>query len=240
MIRSLFKKICSCIAFVLLCNLFSYAQVSFKFNITANGKPLLLNDSSYTNGFNEAYQVTRLKYYISNILFKGDDVMLFNERVLLMDAGNTDSIVFPSSNGNYHSLDFTIGVDSALNCSGAQDEALDPLNGMFWTWNSGYIFFKLEGYSPASKADLGRIEHHVGGYRFPNNVARRITLPFPRKLEVKAGSKHTIIVNIDLDKYWKGISDIKIADQALLMTPGRLAIKAADNFQGMFSIKSIE
>ncbi len=244
MIKTLLKNLCCCIAVAFACNGHSYAQengaLQIRFNITANGKTLTLNDSSYTNAFNESYQVTRLKYYISNIALHAYDGVVYNDRVFLLEAGGTDSIVMPENAANYYSLEFLVGVDSALNCSGAQDGALDPLNGMFWTWNSGYIFFKLEGYSPASKADLQRIEHHVGGYRYPNKAARLIKLELPKTLEVKKGSRHTITINMNLDKYWKGINEIKIADQALLMTPGGLAIKAADNIQKMFSITAVE
>ncbi len=42
-------------------------KLLISFQHIANGKPLVLRDSSYTNAFNEIYQVTRLKYYISNI-----------------------------------------------------------------------------------------------------------------------------------------------------------------------------
>ena len=50
--------------------------------------------------------------------------------------------------GLYKSIKFMIGVDSTRNVSGSQTGALDPANGMFWTWNSGYIFLKMEGTSP--------------------------------------------------------------------------------------------
>lgn len=244
MIKTVLKNIGFSIALACICNDDCIAQTKgellLRFNITANGKTLTLNDSSYTNAFNESYQVTRLKYYISNIVLNAYNGVVYNDRVFLLEAGGTDSIAMPENTANYYSLEFLVGVDSTLNCSGAQDGALDPLNGMFWTWNSGYIFFKLEGYSSASKADLQRIEHHVGGYRYPNKASRLIKLELPKTLEVKKGSRHIITVNMDLDKYWKGVSDIKIADQALLMTPGGLAIKAADNFQKMFSVISVE
>ncbi len=211
-------------------------QVVIKFHHSANGKPLVLQDSSYANAFGESYQLTRLKYYISNISFAQNQ----QSNVSLIDAAMNDSIVMEATPGNYSKLYFTLGVDSALNCSGAQDGALDPFNGMFWTWNSGYIFLKMEGYSPASSADLQRIEHHIGGYRQPNNVAKNIALHLPQALQLNAGDKKTIHIELNLDHYWKAVNDIKIADQALLMAPGGLAVKAAENFTHMFSIINIQ
>ena len=230
--RPLFFSVC----FLSLFCKIQAQEVVVKFHHTANGRPLVLPDSSYTNAFNEVYQVTRLKYYISHGGFAPGEPA----SAALIDASAQDSIVIHPKEGKHSALYFMVGVDSALNCSGAQDGALDPLNGMFWTWNSGYIFFKLEGYSSSSKADLQRIEHHVGGYRYPNNVAKIIQLNLPVPLECKKNRRYLISINVDMDKYWKGINDVKIADQALLMTPGGIALKAAENFPAMFSITSIE
>ena len=243
MIKSCMIRIFCCIAF-LVCHKNIAAQnnctLQLKFCVSANKKPITLGDSSYQNAFGEIYQLTRLKYYLSNVNTGGTPRRKHNSNVFLLEAGTADSLEINISPGTYTKLNFTLGVDSALNNSGAQDGELDPLHGMFWTWNSGYIFFKLEGYSSASKADLNRIEHHVGGYRFPNNAARHVELQLPYPLQVAAGDKRVIELMVNLDDYWKGKNEIKIADQALLMTPGGLAIAAADNLQSVFSIKSMQ
>src|SRR6218665_1765841 len=201
-------------------------QIIIQFHHIANGKPLVLADSSYTNPFGEKYQITRLKYYISNIGFAPQQ----QSNIALIDAAANDSIVIHAKAGNYQALYFTLGVDSALNCSGAQDGALDPTNGMFWTWNSGYIFFKMEGYSPASTADLQRIEHHIGGYRFPYNAAKNVALKFKQPLQLMPGDKKEIHVVLNLDRYWSGWNDVKIASLPLLMKPDKFSLMAAFNF----------
>lgn len=201
------------------------------FSAIANGRPLVAGDSSYKNVHGEGYQINRLQMYVSNLAMgqsTGSDVYLIN--VL---AG--DSITVVHNDKQAGMLQFTLGVDSALNCSGAQEGALDPLLGMFWTWNSGYIFFKLEGFSPASTGSLGRIEHHIGGYRSPFNAARKIVLPLPKKyLGTQVKPKH-LYLRINLDKYWQSSrAAIKIADQALLMAPGAAACRIANQFTEMF------
>ena len=42
-------------------------------------------------------------------------------------------------------FDLYLGVDSVLNYNGVHEGALDPINGMYWTWQTGYIHCKLEG-----------------------------------------------------------------------------------------------
>ena len=143
--------------------------------------------------------------------------------------------------GKYDKLQFLLGVDSIRNCSGAQTGALDPMNGMFWTWNSGYIMFKLEGNSTASTADLQRIEHHIGGYKGSDNVATVIHLDFntTKLLEIKAGATTELVIETNLDNYWNGNASIKIAELPMCMITGEPALKVAKNFTGLFSVKEI-
>lgn len=207
---------------------------------TAGGKELLLRDSMYVNPFQESYKVSRLKYYISNIKFAGLSVDPPGKNIFLIEAGAEDSILLQVPVGTFNKLYFTLGVDSVFNCSGAQDGALDPLNGMFWTWNSGYIFFKLEGVSPSSPADLNRIEHHIGGYTGPNKAGRVIELNLGKTIEVKEKGAHRINIQLDLDSYWRSVNDIKIGRYPLVMAPGELAKRSADNFAAMFSVISFQ
>lgn len=208
------------------------SKLKIFFHHKANGQPLVLVDSTYKNASGEQYKVTRLRYYISNVGFDG----MGTKSVSLIEAAGADSIILDVKPGTYGQLNFTLGVDSMLNCSGAQSGALDPLKGMFWTWNSGYIFFKMEGFSPASPADLNRIEHHIGGYKDPNKVAANISLKLPPRLTLKARQETVIHIDVNLDHYWQGAGKLSIAENALIMVPGTLAKKAAANFEGMFSL----
>jgi hypothetical protein len=214
-------------------------EVALHFSHIANGKPIIFRDSSYRNPFDENYKLTRLKYYISNI-YLGNSQNTSGKNVFLVDAGETDSIMLNIPEGKYNSLVFTLGVDSILNCSGAQTGALDPLQGMFWTWNSGYIFFKLEGSSPSSTADLNRIEHHIGGYHGQFKTQRNFVVQLEKPLVIERNGHYKINLQLDLDKYWRSVHEIKIAGNPIIMIPGALAKLAADNFEKMFSILSVQ
>ena len=65
-----------------------------------------------------------------------------------------------------------IGVDSARNTSGAQLGALDPANSMFWSWNSGYIFVRMEGNSPQSTQPYNKLQFHIGGFKGATNCIK--------------------------------------------------------------------
>ena len=213
-------------------------SLSIKFSPVANGIPLQLGDSNHINAFSEHYAITRLKYYVSNISLHTKDSLVSSKEVFLQDASVEERIPIAIVPGEYTALSFTLGIDSILNCSGAQEGSLDPLKGMFWTWNSGYVFLKLEGYSTASTADLHRIEHHIGGYRAGNDASRQIKLLFIKPIHISIGNGLSTVleVKMDLDKYWHGKNDISISSNPLILVPGALAKKSADNFPGMFSI----
>jgi len=215
------------------------ATLHITFENMANDKLLLLNDSSYVNHFAEQYAITKLKYYISDISLGTKDKSLASENIFLIDAADEEDIRINILPGIYSTINFTLGIDSAYNNSGAQEGALDPLNGMFWTWNTGYVYFKLEGYSNASTADLHRIEHHIGGYEGPNKSNRQIELNLKEPLVIKEGDQKNMVINLNLDKYWNGQNPVSILANALIMTTGELAKKSADNFPGMFFIKSV-
>ena len=212
--------------------------LKFIFSNTANGKPIILRDSLYSNYFGEQYSISKLKYYISNISIGNNNI----EGYYLMNAASGDSSFEISCEpGTYNNLEFLLGVDSIRNCSGAQTGALDPMNDMFWTWNTGYVMFKMEGNSPASTSDLQRIEHHVGGYKGSNNVATKIKFNFATAnlLQVKANSTTEVLIETNLDNYWHGNADIRISELPVCTTTGELAKKIASNFKTLFSIKNI-
>jgi len=218
--------------------------VNISFINTVNGRLLELNTGSYTNPFAETYTISKFKYYISHVsLAAASGSIDENESYHLVDAANNDALhfSFPVNTGSYQSLSFMTGVDSLHNVSGAQSGALDPLNDMFWTWNTGYIMAKLEGSSPQSKVVNNKVEFHIGGFMGPYQVLKNIVLKFPpgKTLIVKEGGSSEIIIEANIDSWWQQPNDIRIAEHPVCSTPGPLAKKIADNYSKMFTIKDI-
>jgi len=211
---------------------------------TVKGNPLQLNEASYTNPFAEQYTVSKFKYYVSNIAVAfPDGILTEKESYHLIDESKPESLSFSfyASVNTYHSLLFMLGVDSIKNVSGAQTGALDPLNDMFWTWNTGYVMAKMEGNSPQSTIVNSKVEFHIGGFSGADNVLKKLKLNFPagQALEIRESKTSEIVIEADLDKWWQDPNDLKIANNALCTTPGSLAKKIADNYSKMFSIKNI-
>lgn len=202
---------------------------------------------TYTTGSGEQYTPNKFMFYVHSVALqdtRGRWRVVSAKEHYLVDFAKPESLKqsFPILVGQYHHLKFVIGVDSTRNYSGAQTGALDPLNGMFWAWSSGYVFAKLEGHSPDSKGPRQEFTYHVGGYKPPYIAFRTISFGFdsPEQLAIPKATTKKIKLQADVSKWFDNVHAIKIADQYASHSPGAFATKLADNYAGMFKIKNIE
>jgi hypothetical protein len=132
------------------------------------GEPIPFSSKYYSSLGGDTFTINNLKHYLSNITLTkmdGGKVNLGNYH--LLDAQYAPSTQFTLNNvpaGHYTGVEIALGVDSARNYAGIQEGALDPSWGMFWTWNTGYIFFRINGNTTSGKSyayDVGGSEHLV-------------------------------------------------------------------------------
>ena len=130
-------------------------------------------------------------------------------------------------------------MDSADNVSGAQAGALDPVNGMFWTWTTGYVMAKLEGTSPfVTGSATNEFSYHVGGFKEPYSAIKTITLPV--SVFMKKDTSITISIDADINTWFSHASPLKLSETPACHAPGELARKIADNYEGMFYITAVQ
>ena len=219
------------------------ATVKLGFINVVKDKMLHLNDSTYVNPFYESYTVSKLRYYVSNIIFQNDKTEFKEDHSYhLIDEAELESkiIEIRLPPGNYDSMKFLLGVDSLHNVSGAQSGDLDPDKDMFWTWNSGYVMAKMEGNSPSSNLVNNKFEYHIGGFSGTNNVLKEIRLPVTvGKYQFESGKLYTIFIKADVNAWWQSAHGLKIAEHPAVTTPGALAKSISDNYANMFHIEKI-
>ena len=216
--------------------------VALEFDNLVGDNALILDDQEYTNANGDQFRVSMFKYYISNIVFSKADGTEYKEleSYYLIDESKPNSKLVTIPNipaGEYTNLSFTIGVDSARNVSGAQTGDLDPAHGMFWTWNSGYVFVKLEGTSPQSQN--GGLVFHVGGFKHPNNTIRVVSPSLNgQKLRVEAGKAPQVHLKVNVLDMFRGANTIKFSELSATMG-GANSVKVADNYVNMFKVDHI-
>lgn len=117
-----------------------------------------------------------------------------------------------------------IGVDSATVENGVLAGDLDPINGHFWTWQSGYIHLKLEGEVTRNQSEKKSFAYHIGGATAPTNTLQTIYLPV-----VPINQHITIEVAIDPMLAWlKKTNDLEI------MSPSLTAVEFSTLFHQLF------
>jgi hypothetical protein len=215
------------------------------FQPSANGEPLQLN-KEYINLIGEDYTVSAFKFYVSKISLLQElptPVARKEDGFFLVDAANPASqIIDVQLNSNpFNRLMFQIGIDSIYNVSGAQTGALDPMNGMFWTWNSGYIMAKLEGSSSLSRGLNNSFTYHIGGFRDGEKTQREIVLPLPNQPQwaLEKTSVTEMVIDVNLDKWFSSATDLPISSISENMSPGPIAVKYADNYANLFTINTV-
>jgi hypothetical protein len=233
-------------------------SLTLEFDNIVGSANLQLNtaDEPYTNGKGEAYKVTHLTYIVSNIKLKREDDTIFTDPVrsdgsagyYLVDEDDLESQEIVLENipaGSYTEATFTLGVDAAQVDQGAQTGALDPAHGMFWSWNSGYIFLMLEGESPVS-TETGKVfQYHVGGYKEdPNNAmlvnnVKTITLSFGDDAPVRAEHRPEVHTMFDVSKFLDGTGEeVTFTANASRHMP-KVCQDLANNIAGAFRVDHV-
>jgi len=166
--------------------------------------------------------VETLKCYVGHI-----ELLDMNKQIIgrdsvsyrLLDFSNRSSLNFsiPINTHRASYIRLTLGVDSVTNAAGVHCCALDPANGMYWSWQSGYIQFKLEG----KQKDGTALNLHLGG--FSNAHMSSITDEIPIHRWVTSGPllppnerQQGILVELDLSTF---IERVNANKEYSLMSP---------------------
>jgi hypothetical protein len=221
-------------------------RISIKNMVGSDSMIIASSPLRYQNAAGDSFSIRMYKYYISNIKLTdaGGNVWAEPDSYHLVDAaaaasGVIDITGVPSA--TYTSMSFMIGVDSIRNVSGAQTGALDPVNGMFWTWSTGYIMAKLEGKAPNSTASADNIIFHIGGYAGPNAGQRVVSPSFgSAQAVVTSTSGSQINMKNDALRWFAGTTTISFASVNNVMNPGANSVAIANNYASMFSVLSIQ
>lgn len=221
-------------------------QFVLEFEHQVDGKPLVLGTQSYKNALGQDFSIDVFKYYISNIKLtnaKGEEILL-PESYILVDAQKATTHFVQMKDiptGDYTQIEFLIGVDKARNHAGAQTGALDPSHGMFWTWNSGYIFVKLEGKSAHSTQNNKQLTFHIGGVIEPHIAIRSFKTEInpANPLRIRQDKNPDIHFMVNAASLFKGVKDVDFSILNYTMG-GAAAIGVADNYaKSMFRLDHI-
>lgn len=216
-------------------------NVSFDFKAFVGSVPLIEN-AWYLNFQSDSFTVFRLNYYISNIKFKKADGSVFSESESYHLNKHLDGketfCVSGVPEGNYTAIEFIIGVDSTRNVSGVQSGDLAIEQDMFWDWNTGYIFFKIEGAFKNVRYPMEEnFGVHIGGFSGESSCVRKASFVLKDPLIVKKGVTNKIFYHLNIQEIFENPEQI---DFEMMNAGGaRILPTIADNYTDMFKVDHI-
>lgn len=224
------------IAFLLCCFCLAAQNksdsLSVDFHLEFNKTPLILNHK-YVSANQDTLSIETFRCYISNIEihYKDNTVLIQKNSYHLLDSDHSDSFqiaVDKRSDKLISRISFDIGIDSITNNSGAQSGDLDPVKGMYWAWQSGYINTKIEGKSLSCQTHKNEFQFHIGGYLQPYYALRKMQFD----LDKKANENSSIAIDL-----YPFFSNLDLKETNSVMIPGKEAMKLADYLTKMFYVQ---
>ncbi len=210
------------------------AQNKVYFKLNFDDAPLELNETYFSEALQDSVVISALKFYVGKFhFFKNGKLIKYSSQYFLVDAAKPASMQLElDAPKEYDAVHFYLGVDSATNNSGAMAGALDPMHNMYWTWQSGYINFKLEGTSPSCPAKKNKFQFHVGGYLKPYNSVVKVELVESKKLKA-ADTENDRTVILNLNPFF---STTNIRESYQIMSPKEEAVKMAEKIATLFML----
>jgi len=149
----------------------AFGQKTISIIPTYNSERIVLDESYFKEENSSSVQFTEFKLYIAVLSKKNQKAKEYH----LIDLKNPETLkIILDENDNSNTTIIQFGIDSVTSVSGAMDGDLDPINNMYWTWQSGYINLKLEGTISTSTEKDHLFQYHIGGYSHPFNTSRLI------------------------------------------------------------------
>ncbi|OSZ78829.1 hypothetical protein CAP35_11430 [Chitinophagaceae bacterium IBVUCB1] len=217
------------------------ANVKFSYVYGSSMLPWEMNKQYVHPKTGDTMTFTMFRFFVSNIKLKRTDGTWWAqpESYFLLDAASaaaSNCFVSNVPDGEYTAMEYTMGVDSLRNVSGAQTGALSVQSGMFWDWNTGYIMLKAEGNSPQSPT--GKFALHMGGFSGVNNTVVVKTADFGKNVKIGKDNTPTITLIANPARLWHsspGLDSISV-----IHMPGANAVRMSKDFYDNISLGSIQ
>jgi hypothetical protein len=192
------------------------AQKSFILEATLGNEPVQCG-KWVVNKQNDSLQVNRCAMYLSGLqFFANGKPLLTAEKPILINFCN-GAFTRNQVPENADSVAFLVGIDSLIQSAGALGGDLDPVHGMYWTWQSGYIHVKVETRTSKLEGESHSIICHLGGYSAPFNSNRQTGFRLNSQMH------HTI----NLDQF---LGSESFSQVRKIMSPSLTANKLSDAF----------
>ena len=222
-------------------------RVNLRFNNSVNGATVNLNTETYLNNSGESYQISELKYIISNIVLitTADEEVRYPiaESYFLINAEDSSSLTIALQDipaGNYKAIQFGFGIDQ-------QNYPLNGManfvpkaeeTGMLWNWAAGYKFVKFEGsFTSATFQNQTPFTIHVGSHGSTLDNYKEVRLDLNSEMTVSESQAGNIAIQADVAAIFDNVNTHSLSAKSDIQVDPVNAPKIAENIAHMFSIE---
>lgn len=227
-------------------------SIELRFMPTFGNDPLVLGQT-YVNAAGDSVQFTVLKFYASEFgLIGTDGSEVSMEGIGLIDFEDSKAVsdgyysyTVKGEPGTYRGIKFAIGVpfDQNHRDVSTQDAPLGPNSGMYWGWNPGYIFYKVEGRVDSMGTPINFLYHTGEDNRRKTVRLASLTGNNQTEFVVNDNDANVYTIKVDYSKFFeKGVDpsrpmNVKMnpGERANHVGPKDVADRTAANFAEMFS-----
>lgn len=206
------------------------ARLSLMVEPVSQGRIVALGDTLRTDA-QDYFVADLLKFYLSGIRLLQDDSLVWTDaessRLYDLSEPKPFELNLPQTLA-FNTIRFYVGIDSITNVSGAMGGDLDPVKGMYWSWQSGYINFKAEGRSNTCNNPKKEFQLHLGGYMAPGKALQEVSL--------RVQQKPAICLQFDLLRFLQASG---LEKRSHLMSPGPAAVKLSGLVAQCFKAKAL-
>lgn len=96
---------------------------------------------------------------------------------------------------------------------------------MYWTWQNGFINFKLEGESSLCPTRKNKFQFHVGGFQEPYATSQEVSL--------KAKGAKPLVIKVDVASFFNAID---ISQTNTVTSPNKNAVMVSKVLPNLFSV----
>lgn len=230
-------------------------SLEFEFDNLYDGQKLILNNQTYKNALGEEHTITVFDYFISNIKLIKENGQVFEvpqkDSYFLVKHSDPSTYKFTLNGipqGKYKQIKYIVGVDSLRNTMDVSErtgvlDVAGAANGMYWSWNSGYIFLKMEGTSPVAPVNqtTGQRPYrfHIGGFGGMNsktiNNIKEITLTSDEIFTIKENKPIHAHIFVDASKVMNGKTNVSLVTNSWTMF-NPFSVNVAENYSSMFKL----
>ncbi|HEU0224208.1 MAG TPA: MbnP family protein [Steroidobacteraceae bacterium] len=198
------------------------------------GEPLVANEMRYANpGGDGRFEVRDFQFFLSNVRLTSDTgeyVEPDSYHLVRFDSGRPEHVITLRDvpRGDYHRIEFGIGVDPAANHSVEYPGDLDPNGRMAWTWDVGFKFVLLEG-ALLRDGKRSPLVYHVG---FDENY-RPVTAGIDAKLP--GSGTANLDLRVDVLRIFTGDTTVDMAALPKVVFDREDAALLAKNYAAMIT-----